>query len=891
MPAVAHAETLDRCWPFVPLTFRSRCVGATTVLEGHGIRHGVHFRPFTAPLLLAGSALPPFQSSTLPACSAAHGRLDGMGKDQTWLGRALMARKKVASSRPTKGLVDFSALFRVDPRSLAILRIMLGLLAMVDVARRIPYVDLIYSRNGILPNAVAVAHPFSSHVFTLLNGFDGTFEQGLFFWFILASAFLFTVGYRTRLFHFITAAGILSIHNYNILVENGGDQVQNIFLCWALFFPLGARWSIDSLRKSMRDTRERSPADLNNRALGAPNRTQVWSLAVLACLFQFAAIYFFNAVNKSGNLWGDGSALYYVAHMDRQVTWFALWAREHLPYAFWVFGSWGTLVLEIAIVLGALSVIWVTRMRMVAFFSIWILHVMIAIIMNVGVFSWAMICATPILLLPEHIEAFKRFMGRITGGPVHVFYDADCGICHGGMRLLKRLDRLERLTYAGPDWDGPAPPGLDALRDRTLVVWRAEDGRVWTRHQAVGRILLSLPFGFLFSWIAWIPLLGSVFGALYDAVARNRTRISQFLGQPACGLPTAANSGAENPASSTGSTSGRLGSLAVFGGRELLVLVLIFLSSYQMLSTNKWLTQITSIKQEGWMRATLRYPRMFQRWNMFAPNPPRGEGWLVVDACTADGRNIDPQSGKAPNFGPVDYHSGIDFGQMWRIYTKRIRKKSHSVRRGALRTYLSKRHRHLDLPSTDRLTSYNVYWIRHRSPTPDEWYRPIPRDHWLRSASQSVGGLFGKDAANVLERSLASWARWDVPETRDHVIFERAKEKTGRPVKPSCSMVTSHVSSAKAAKLPCKNALSPQPPSHCKPDKKSKRRNKKALKRGAKKLRTAVKDAKTSTPRTTTRPTTLDAIRTLKTPPPVEAPSRSRGVEIPKPAREGPDRP
>lgn len=746
-----------------------------------------------------------------------------MSASESWLQRALKGRPDSRGKTPGRPqLIDLGALFRVDLRSLALLRIMLGLLAMVDVARRIPYIDLIYSREGILPNAVAVAHPFSSHVFTLLNGFDGPFEQHVFFGGILIAAFLFTIGYRTKFFHIITAAGILSIHNYNILVENGGDQVQNIFLCWALFFPLGARWSIDSLRTSMRDVQEATPQQLNDRTFGAPDRSQLWSLAVLACLFQFVAIYFFNAVNKSGNLWGDGSALYYVAHMDRQVTWLALWARENLPYVFWVFGSWTTLVTEVVIVFGCLSVFWLNQLRLTAFLGIWFLHVMIAVLMNVGVFSWAMICATPVLLTPDHIEGLKRFMGKITAGPVVVFYDSDCGICHWGMRLLKRLDRLGRLTFAGPDWDGPIPPGLEKLRDETIVVHSQGSDQMWTRHEAVGRILRSLPFGFLVSWLAWVPLLGSGFGKLYDLIAAHRTRISQFFGQPACGLKGPGGAAAATAESET-PTSTRIRRLSIIGLRELVLFLLIFISAYQMLSTNKWLTQISQVHQEGWMRATLRYPRMFQRWNMFAPNPPRGEGWMVIDACTADGRNIDPQTGNAPDFGPVDYHSGVDFGQMWRIYTKRVRKKSHTVRRGALRSYLSKRHRYLDLPKTDRLTSFNVYWVRHRSPTPDEWYRPIPKDHWIRTASRGVGGLFGEAAGRKAEATIASWSRWDVPEASDRVIFAELESTTGRPVKPSCSMVTSQVGTKKAAKLPCKTAASPQPPSHCKPDKKSSR--------------------------------------------------------------------
>ena len=77
---------------------------------------------------------------------------------------------------------------------------------------------------------------------------------------------------------------------------------------------------------------------------------------------------------------------------------------------------------------------------------------------------------------------------------------------------------------------------------------------------------------------------------------------------------------------------------------------------------------------------------------MFAPNPPKGEGWIIIDACTLDGRNIDPQTGELPHFAPVSFDRGVDWGQMWRIYTKRIAKKSHKKRRPALRDWLKSLH-------------------------------------------------------------------------------------------------------------------------------------------------------------------------------------------------------
>lgn len=118
------------------------------------------------------------------------------------------------------------------------------------------------------------------------------------------------------------------------------------------------------------------------------------------------------------------------------------------------------------------------------------------------------------------------------------------------------------------------------------------------------------------------------------------------------------------------------------------------------------------------MNAFINYTRMYQRWNMFAPNVPKSEGWLVIDAKLADGRRLDPQTGREPHYGPVDFTAGVDFGQMWRIYTKRIVKKRYKHFRKHLRAYLLNRHRVEGLPASERIVEFEAWWIRDLSPKP-----------------------------------------------------------------------------------------------------------------------------------------------------------------------------
>ena len=114
-------------------------------------------------------------------------------------------------------------------------------------------------------------------------------------------------------------------------------------LIWTLFLPLGARFSVDAVRESLRAGADETPPEL---AAGVPraDNTPVASLAVLCLLLQLAAIYWFNALHKTGPTWRDGTAVHYVLHQERIVTGLGLWAREHLPFSFWKAAARGRLV-------------------------------------------------------------------------------------------------------------------------------------------------------------------------------------------------------------------------------------------------------------------------------------------------------------------------------------------------------------------------------------------------------------------------------------------------------------------------------------------------------------------------------------------------------------------
>ena len=125
----------------------------------------------------------------------------------------------------------------VDTRTLALFRIVFGMVGFIDVLRRYSIIDVFYSDAGMNFRR-QVTSKYSIKYFTLLDYVQGTAEVQLFFILAAICFFFLIIGYHTRIFQFLSAIGLISIHNAAVILENGGDMVFNNYLVWTLFYPL-----------------------------------------------------------------------------------------------------------------------------------------------------------------------------------------------------------------------------------------------------------------------------------------------------------------------------------------------------------------------------------------------------------------------------------------------------------------------------------------------------------------------------------------------------------------------------------------------------------------------------------------------------------------------------
>jgi hypothetical protein len=206
-------------------------------------------------------------------------------------------------------LAALTAPFRLDLRSLALFRIAIGALILIDLAIRSADLEAHYTDAGVLPRD-RLGDPASRAVwFSIYFAAGHTNGAALLFFLHASLAVLLILGLRTRLATILSWIMLVSLHSRNPLVLNAGDTLFRMCLFWSMFLPLGARFSVDARHHSTR-----------------PN--DVLSAGTVAFTLQLCSVYWFSAAWKTGGAWSNGTALYYALHLDLFAKPAGLWLRE-----------------------------------------------------------------------------------------------------------------------------------------------------------------------------------------------------------------------------------------------------------------------------------------------------------------------------------------------------------------------------------------------------------------------------------------------------------------------------------------------------------------------------------------------------------------------------------
>jgi uncharacterized MAPEG superfamily protein len=632
-----------------------------------------------------------------------------------------------AGSRRRAGFDRFAARYlRIDPRSAGAFRIALALLCIADTARHWGAAGLLYTNSGVLANQTSLVRPLSGPSFSIFHAFSTTNEVHLLFAVGIAVQLFLLVGHHSRWAAVLNLLFITSRDSRVLFVENGGYIVQNLACFWACFLPIERRFSVDALRASWRANKETTIAELGDRSREAAVRAPHVSLVGLAAVTNLAIVYFFNVLNKTGNIWRDGDTIHYVLHINRMATGLAVLVREQVPPLVLRLTDFTVIAVEATICVCIMSPRARFATRLLAIALICGLHLTLGVFMRLGPFSWYLIGWSTLLLLPVHFDRLHRFYER-RSQPANVEVLATSPLAMAIARVVKRLDHRARVRFT--------PASSDAL-----LALRTTSALVTDPSEVLRGICEALPFG------RWLGML--VPARLFAWSLAHPTQVERFFA-----IDLAPRHASTEPAGVTR----RLQRVRA-GLREVALAWVILCATVQAWIDNKIIPATLPPKlKEGqtlmpdeaqafafvkrvlgdtviplkpartpaFLTYTNGYLRIFQGWGMFAPNPIQEDGVMVVDAITVDGRHIDPITGRTPDLDLTDSR-GEALSQIEQDLGNRLRFDKNQVYRAGVRDYALGHHLRTKNPD-DEIVSVDIYWVRCKLPKPGE-QRPTEND-------------------------------------------------------------------------------------------------------------------------------------------------------------------
>lgn len=187
-----------------------------------------------------------------------------------------------------------------DLRALAFMRMCTAAVILIDLSVRLCDLEAFYSNTGVVPLTLLFDKGWNDY-FISIHTISGLWQiQLLLFAVAYIFAILLFVGYRTRLATVMSWFLLLSLHNRNGFILQGGDDLLRMVLFWAMFIPWGARYSSDALLSKP----------------GAPENS-ICSVATIAYLLQICYIYTGSALLKGPEWNRDFTAMYYVYGLDQ----------------------------------------------------------------------------------------------------------------------------------------------------------------------------------------------------------------------------------------------------------------------------------------------------------------------------------------------------------------------------------------------------------------------------------------------------------------------------------------------------------------------------------------------------------------------------------------------
>jgi hypothetical protein len=282
----------------------------------------------------------------------------------------------------------------VSPLPIALFRILFALLVIADLVLLRPDWLAWFGQDGWVSMAtVRKLEPgVRINLFALMP--PGNLWPEVLFWVFLASALFLLMGFMTRASSIAVFVCVASIQQRNPYIIHPGDPFLGVAVFFLMLAPAGAALSLD---RRMRIRRGKEGPQIAPKSPWAQRMIQ----------FELAFAYLIACWWKTmGPDWVDGTALYYVWHLD-QFRRFPVPAFLQNMVAVKI-ESWLTMVIEFA--LGVL--VWFKELRYPVLLLGLLLHLSIEYSMNVPLFEWALLSAYVLFIDPDDLHRAMRWVRR-----------------------------------------------------------------------------------------------------------------------------------------------------------------------------------------------------------------------------------------------------------------------------------------------------------------------------------------------------------------------------------------------------------------------------------------------------------------------------------------------
>ncbi len=613
-------------------------------------------------------------------------------------------------NKTNKIRAKLAEIFGFDLRSLAVFRIGLALVIIADLVIRFSNIKAHYSDYGVLPRT-ALINEFLKPWYWSVHLLSGEpLVQSLLFGFALFFALLLLIGYRTTLASIACWAMIISLHNRNPALIFAGDDTLRAIAFWAMFLPLGAVYSFDSA--------------LNTSTKPLPKR--IVSGATVGLIFQLCFIYMFSAWFKHQSpLWSqEGSAVYYALSFDQYGTLFGQFLLQLKPLlktmtfgALW-FEWLGSLLLFIP---------WKNSFfRGVAIASFISLHINFGLSFTIGVFP-ALCIAIWLAFIPSVAWEFlykKTYSRKIAGLTIN--YDKDCGFCKKVVYLLRTILILPGIPLLEAQDNPSVHEDMQKYNS-----WVVEDyqGNRYFKWYGITYVVSISPILWWLAPILKIKPLMTAGNKVYETIATNRRFMGTFT-KPFL------------------FRSFTVSSSPLFNISTLFILFLITLWNVKSFANShifhKSPTKVSQILKRVTNSRTAQgtywiseLTRLDQSWSIFAPNPPRDDGWHVITGKLQDGTEVNLLQKYKPinwNKPTIKQRNSTYKNMQWRTYfinlNRSIGRKLYPYYGQYLCQDWNSKH-----TGKKQLDSLSIDFMSERTVPPEEQQNVEKQNQWQQSCS------------------------------------------------------------------------------------------------------------------------------------------------------------